>query len=63
MRLLTQKKDSKKSVVEQHREFLNVINNKDISKVEELIDKHMKFSMKSWDYLIKHDEEISKYFK
>ena len=63
MRLLTQKKDSKKSVVEQHREFLNIINNKDISKVEELIDKHMKFSMKSWDYLIKHDAEISKYFK
>ncbi|QJA07782.1 GntR family transcriptional regulator [Romboutsia sp. CE17] len=63
MRLLTQKKDSKKSVVEQHKEFLNVIKNKDKDKVEFLIDEHMRFSMKSWDYLIKHDSEISKYFK
>lgn len=63
MRLLTQKKDSKKMVVDQHREFLNIIKSKDKSLVEELIYKHMKFSMKSWNYLIKHDEEISKYFK
>lgn len=63
MRLLTQKKDSKKSVVEQHKEFLNVIKNKEKDKVEFLIDEHMRFSMKSWDYLIKHDSEISKYFK
>ncbi len=63
LRLLTQKKDSKKSVVEQHEEFLNVIKNKDKDRVESLVDEHMKFSMKSWDYIRKHDGEMSKYFK
>jgi len=63
MRLLSQKKDSKLSVVKQHEEILNVIKNKEKDKVEDIIEYHMKYSMKSWEYLSKLDQENSKYFK
>ena len=63
MRLLSQKKDSKELLVKQHEEILNVIKNKEVEKVEDIINYHMKYSMRSWEYLIKLDEENSKYFK
>ncbi|MGL5693698.1 MAG: GntR family transcriptional regulator [Peptostreptococcaceae bacterium] len=63
MRLLTQKKDSKQDVVKQHKEFLDIIKHKEKDKVKSLINEHMEFSKKSWEYITKHDEEISKYFK
>lgn len=63
MRLLSQKKDSKALVVKQHEEILNTIKNKDKDKVESLINYHMKYSIQSWEYLTKLDEENSKYFK
>ena len=63
MRLLSQKKDSKELVVKQHKEILNAIKNKEKEKVEDIINYHMNDSMKSWEYLIKLDEENSKYFK
>ncbi len=62
MRLLSQKEDSKILVVKQHEEILNVIKSKEKNKAEEVVNYHMKDSMKSWDYLIK-EGKISKYFK
>lgn len=62
MRLLSQKEDSKSLVVKQHEAILNVIKNKEKDKAEDIVNYHMKDSMKSWNYLIK-EEKISKYFK
>lgn len=63
MRLLSQREDSKKLVVKQHEEILDAIKNKSKYRVENLVTHHMKYSRKSWDYLIKSDDEISTYFK
>lgn len=63
MRLLSQAEDPKRDVVEQHREFIDVIKNKEIDKVEALIAEHMKYTKKSWDHLIKEDSEFHSYFK
>lgn len=63
LRLLTQKTDSKQEVVNQHKKFLEVIKNKDLNKVSELIDSHREYSMSSWDYLTKPESDVSNYFK
>lgn len=63
LRLLTQKTDSKQKVVEEHKQFLEIIKNKDVNKVEDLVNQHKNYSMNSWDYLINSTSEVSNYFK
>ena len=63
LRLLTQKTDSKQEVVNHDKKFLEVIKNKDLNKVSELIDSHREYSMSSWDYLTKPESDVSNYFK
>lgn len=63
LRLLTRKTDSKEKVLNQHKEFLEVIKNKEVDRVEDLIDEHKRYSMNSWDYLTNPESEVSEYFK
>ncbi|WP_294351654.1 GntR family transcriptional regulator [uncultured Clostridium sp.] len=63
MRLLSQSEDPKADVVAQHKEFIEVIKNKDIDRVESLISEHMKYTKNSWEHLVKEDSEFFNYFK
>lgn len=63
MRLLSQSEDPKKDVVEQHREFIKVIKNKEVDKVETMISNHMKYTKNSWEHLVKEDSEFYSFFK
>ena len=63
LRLLTQKTDSKEDVVNQHREFLKVIKNKDVSGINKIMNSHRTYSMSTWDYLLQEGSGVSDYFK
>ena len=63
LRLLTQKTDSKEDVVNQHRQFLEVIKNKDVSGINKLINSHRTYSMNTWKYLLQEESGVSDYFK
>ncbi|MDS0526438.1 GntR family transcriptional regulator [Clostridium sp. SHJSY1] len=63
MRILSQAEDPKRDVVEQHREFIEVIKNKNIDKVESLISEHMKYTKKSWEHLLEESNETHNFFK
>ncbi|WP_455538938.1 GntR family transcriptional regulator [Terrisporobacter sp.] len=63
LRLLTQKTDSKHEVVNQHKNFLQVIKNKDVNKVDEFMNFHKIYSMNSWDYLTQIGSDVCDYFK
>ncbi|MBD7910768.1 MULTISPECIES: GntR family transcriptional regulator [Clostridium] len=63
MRILSQAEDSKRDVVEQHREFIEVIKNKNIDRVESLISEHMRYTKNSWEHLLKEDNESHNFFK
>lgn len=51
------------SVLSQHEEILNIIKNKDIDKIDSLIDKHIKNSLDKWIEFIQSDEEKKSYVK
>lgn len=63
MRLLSQSEDPKKDVVEQHREFIKVVKNKEVDKVESMISNHMRYTKKSWDHLVEEGSEFYDFFK
>ncbi|ADL51992.1 GntR family transcriptional regulator [Clostridium cellulovorans] len=63
MRLLSQAEDPKKDVVEQHAEFIKVIKEKHIDKVESLINDHMRYTKKSWEHLLEEKNESHNFFK
>ena len=63
MRLLSERKIDKALLVEQHEEMLSIIKNKDVSKINEYIDKHIVIPSKEWHKLINENEEIRKYLK
>ena len=43
--------------------MLSIIKNKDVSKINEYIDKHIVIPSKEWHKLINENEEIRKYLK
>ena len=63
MRLLSERKIDKALLEEQHEEMLSIIKNKDVSKINEYIDKHIVIPSKEWHKLINENEEIRKYLK
>ncbi|MCR4944650.1 MAG: GntR family transcriptional regulator [Clostridium sp.] len=63
MRLLSQSEDPKRDVVEQHREFIKTVKNKEIDKVESMISRHMKYTKNSWEHLVDETSEFYGYFK
>lgn len=50
-------------VLNQHEEILNIIKNKDIDKIDILIDKHIKSSLDKWIDFVKSDKNIQTYVK
>lgn len=63
MRLLAQVKNSKRDVVKHHEQYVDIIKNRSIDKIGDLIDVHLQDARESWNELINNNEEIEKYFK
>lgn len=63
MRLLLQLEDSKVDVVNQHKEFLEVIRNKDIDRVESLINEHIKYNDNILANLTRENDEYYSFLK
>ncbi|WP_300351632.1 GntR family transcriptional regulator [Clostridium sp.] len=61
MRLLAEKKLKKEFLIDQHKTYLDIIKNKDVDNIEEVVSKHIKDPVKQWEKLIKEDEEIISY--
>ncbi len=61
MRLLAEMKRDKSSLIEQHVEYLDIIKNKDMESIDELIFNHIKAPIKEWDKLIDENSDIERY--
>lgn len=63
MRLLLQFEDPKLEIVKQHQEFLEVIKNKDVDRVESMINEHIKYHENIGKEIIRGDNEYYSFFK
>lgn len=63
MRLLSELTTGKEKILKHHKQYLEIIKNKDIDKIEELINQHIKSPMKEWEYMIENNEEVQKFIK
>ncbi|EKY27748.1 GntR family transcriptional regulator [Clostridium celatum] len=61
MRLLAELKLNKEFLVDQHITYLDIIKNKDINHIEEVVSHHIKEPVEQWKKLIKENSEIAKY--
>ncbi|MGG5460169.1 GntR family transcriptional regulator [Clostridium sp. B9] len=61
MRLLAEMKLNKEFLVDQHITYLDIIKNKDIDIIDEVVSQHIKAPVEQWKRLIKEEPEISKY--
>ncbi|MPN00799.1 hypothetical protein SDC9_147997 [bioreactor metagenome] len=48
MRLLAEMNSDKYSIIKQHEEYLEIIKNKSIDKIDEIVKKHIKEPAKEW---------------
>lgn len=51
------------TVLNQHEQILNLIKNKDVNGVDDLIDEHIKQPLDKWTEFVKSDETIKSYIK
>lgn len=63
IRILLQIENDKRKSVDQHREMLKIIKNKEVDKVEEILINHFNYGINSWESLIERDSEIYNYIK
>lgn len=63
MRVLAEMKYDKNSVIQEHREYLDIIKNKDINRIDKIVTQHIKNPINKWEKLIEDNEEIAKYLK
>ncbi|MBQ6820693.1 MAG: GntR family transcriptional regulator [Clostridium sp.] len=60
MRLLAEMKLSKDFIVEQHFGYLDIIKNKKMDKIENVVAGHIATPVKQWEALIKNNKDIAK---
>lgn len=63
IRLLLDIESDKKKSVEQHREMLSIIKNKEIDKIEDILSSHFSYGESKWDNLINKDSELYNFIK
>ena len=61
--ILLQLENDKRKSVDEHREMLEIIKNKEADKVEEILISHFNYGISSWENLIERDSEIYNYIK
>ena len=63
IRLLLDIESDKKKTVDQHREMLSIIKNKEIDKIEDILSSHFSYGESKWDSLINKDSELYNFIK
>ena len=61
MRLLSEMKLNKAFLVDQHITYLDIIKNKNVDIIDEVVSKHIKDPVEQWEKIIKEDSEIASY--
>ncbi|WP_196000901.1 GntR family transcriptional regulator [Clostridium sp. 1001271B_151109_B4] len=61
MRLLAEMKLNKAFLVDQHITYLDIIKNKNVDIIDEVVSKHIKDPVEQWEKIIKEDSEIASY--
>ena len=61
MRLLAEMKLNKEFLVDQHITYLDIIKNKNVDIIDEVVSKHIKDPVEQWEKIIKEDSEIASY--
>lgn len=61
MRVLQQDSIDRKLVIQQHEEHINIIKNKSLEKINEIVTQHIKAPLDGWNKAIKEDSKIFKY--
>ena len=61
MRLLAEMKLNKAFLVDQHITYLDIIKNKNVDIIDEVVSKHIKDPVEQWEKIIKEGSEIASY--
>ncbi|MGL5313228.1 MAG: GntR family transcriptional regulator [Peptostreptococcaceae bacterium] len=62
MRLLSEMKNNKDIIIKQHEIYLDLIKNKSIDGIDEIVTAHIKDTAKEWEN-VEYNHEIDRYFK
>lgn len=62
MRLLSEMRIDKKSIIKQHETYLELIKNKSIEGIDEVVTQHIKEPAKDW-LMVAQDNDLMSYFK
>lgn len=63
MRLLSEMKSNKEQIVNQHKIYLEMIKNKSLDGIENVIKGHIKSPIKEWDSMIEERDDLKYYIK
>ena len=63
IRLFLDIESDKKKIVEQHREMLSIIKNKEVDKIGDILSSHFSYGESKWDSLINKDSELYNFIK
>lgn len=63
MRLLSEMKVNKNNIIDQHAMYLDIIKNKSIDKIDEILSKHIKSPMDNWEKLVEEEKVPECYIK
>jgi GntR family transcriptional regulator, rspAB operon transcriptional repressor len=63
LRLMSEIRYSNKDSINQHEKYINIIKNKDLAGVEQLVTEHIQKPRKNWEKLFNEDPEFKNYFK
>lgn len=62
IRLLSEKKNGFYEAIAQHKAIINIIENKEVDKVEELVREHISEPIKLWESLLRKNSPYFNYF-
>ncbi|MGL5329502.1 MAG: GntR family transcriptional regulator [Peptostreptococcaceae bacterium] len=63
MRLLSEMKSNKEQIVNQHKVYLDMIKNKSVDGIENVIKGHIKSPIREWDAMIEGRDDLKYYIK